>query len=99
MNKLFLDDIRDPPFGFIVVRSYQEFVSHIESEGVPYFISFDHDLGQDQPSGLDCVKYLVDRGLPLPVGGWVVHSANPPGAANIAGLLKSYARHLSSNLS
>lgn len=33
-----------------VVRSYQEFVDYIEKEGVPDFISFDHDLSDEHYS-------------------------------------------------
>lgn len=45
VKKLFLDDIRKPPdSSWIVVRSYDAFVAHIEEFGVPDVISFDHDL-------------------------------------------------------
>ena len=60
-NKLFLDDVRSPKdairlvpdkhnqFYFAndwdVVRNYDEFVQYIEINGVPKFVSFDHDLG------------------------------------------------------
>ena len=56
-TNIFLDDIREPEHAFdytnekmflekkwIVVRNYNEFVAHIESNGLPDFISFDHDL-------------------------------------------------------
>jgi hypothetical protein len=54
---LFLDDVRDPADAYlytkqtmflintwIVVRNFDEFKSHIESFGIPDFISFDHDI-------------------------------------------------------
>lgn len=54
---LFLDDIREPEHafeytkqemflnqGWEVVRNFDEFKSHIEKNGLPNFISFDHDL-------------------------------------------------------
>lgn len=54
---LFLDDIRDPHHAFeytkqkmflerewVIVRNYNDFVAHIELNGLPSFISFDHDL-------------------------------------------------------
>jgi hypothetical protein len=54
---LFLDDIRMPKDAFdythnemflkskwVIVRDYNEFVRHIESNGMPKMISFDHDL-------------------------------------------------------
>ena len=43
--KLFLDDYRKPPdVDWIVVSNYQQFVEKIEKDGLPYYISFDHDL-------------------------------------------------------
>ncbi|WZL89785.1 cyclic-phosphate processing receiver domain-containing protein [Salinimicrobium sp. 3283s] len=56
MSKLFLDDLRSPDMiyaksvaaAFVVVRSYAEFVKYIEQNGLPYFISFDNDLGLDE---------------------------------------------------
>lgn len=50
---LFLDDERHPKnvkwvelplVNWVVVRSYEEFVAHITTNGLPKFISFDHDL-------------------------------------------------------
>ena len=54
---LFLDDIREPEQAFEytkeemflnkkweVVRNFDEFKNHIETNGMPFFISFDHDL-------------------------------------------------------
>lgn len=48
MRKLFLDDTRNSPDNdWDVVRSYDEFVEYIETNGVPEIISFDHDLGEE----------------------------------------------------
>lgn len=55
MKKLYLDDLRSVPKGFILVRSYTEFIFYIQQNGLPDFISFDHDLGTDK-SGFDCAK-------------------------------------------
>lgn len=50
---LFLDDERIPsdvtwitiPFAnWVIVRNYQEFVDHINENGIPQFVTFDHDL-------------------------------------------------------
>lgn len=54
---LFLDDIREPEHAYEytkqeiflkqkweVVRNFDEFKSYIEKNGMPFFISFDHDL-------------------------------------------------------
>ncbi len=50
---LFLDDVREPHqvtwvdiplFGWTIVRTYNEFVEIIRKQGLPKFVSFDHDL-------------------------------------------------------
>ena len=46
---LYLDDVRIPTEGdWEVVRSYDEFVSHIKKNGLDAYevISLDHDLGE-----------------------------------------------------
>ena len=91
MKKIYLDDVRTIPEGFIGLRSFKEFVTYIEANGLPYFISFDHDLGL-QESGYDCAKWLVayclDNEMELP--DFVVHSQNPVGKQNIASLLSNF---------
>ena len=88
---LYLDDLRPTPEGFERVYSYEEFVAYLQHYGMPRFISFDHDLGEEF-SGYDCAKYLVDyclyRLLPLP--DFTVHSQNPVGKENIERLLNNF---------
>lgn len=64
---LFLDDTRPPPQRPplewladtpLVARSYGEFVAIVTREGVPEFISFDYELGEDK-TGLDCALWLA----------------------------------------
>lgn len=55
--KLYLDGTRNPPEGWMVVRSYESFVKMIQSDGVPEVVSFDHDLGED------LARELVDSGV------------------------------------
>src|SRR3989304_12601 len=55
---LFLDDERQPAClgdtrTWEVVRSYQEFVSKVNSCGLPQLISFDHDLSGQQYTATD----------------------------------------------
>jgi hypothetical protein len=89
MVKLYLDDIRNPQSpGWSIVRSYEEFCSFITEFGVPELISFDHDLGDGVPTGMDCAKWLVEN--EYPVKQINVHSANPVGRANIEGLLNNW---------
>ena len=106
---LWLDDERDPKVWVkdIVskdilkqhlkvewVKNYREFTTWIKKNGLPAVICFDHDLGEQQ-SGFDCAKYLVEYCLDnkalLPK--WFIQSANPPGRANINGLLNGFKKH------
>lgn len=111
---LWLDDIRDPmdkclncldhsPIGKDVdvhwVKSYKQFVSWIEINGLPDGICFDHDLGNDGNSkkriaktGYDCAKWLIEyceknnHSLPS----WGIQSMNIVGKLNIQSLLTTY---------
>lgn len=100
---MYLDDLRTPIEAFdIVVRSYQEATEYIIKNGVPKFISFDHDLGINEkeellPSGYDLAKWLVNADaeciITLPCNfTYKVHSQNPVGKKNIEALLESYLR-------
>ena len=88
---LYLDDLRSTPEGFERVYSYTEFVAYLEHKGLPDFISFDHDLGEEF-SGYDCAKYLVDYCLDhqLPLPDFSVHSQNHVGKENIERLLNNF---------
>lgn len=108
MKKLFLDDLRTVDMvydhtcipEFEVVRSYSHFVSYIQMNGLPDFISFDNDLGLEEtgeiaPDGYAAAKWLVyDSGLDLRNLKFKVHSANPVAAEQIRGLLTNYINHL-----
>lgn len=55
MYKLYLDDYRNPTDTFkttknsewVIVRSYDAFVSTITARGLPLTVSFDHDLADE----------------------------------------------------
>ena len=102
---------------WFIVRSYYAFVRYITENGLPQFISFDHDLADEfrdtihenhcfnqenkkEYTGMDCAKWLVNycinNNKPLPE--YAVHSANPVGAENIDGLLKSYNNMLNNKI-
>lgn len=88
---LYLDDLRSAPEEFVLVKNYEEFIAFILQNGLPDFISFDHDLGEEK-SDYDCAKWLVEmcmnRKVPLP--DFAVHSQNPVGKENIEGLLNNF---------
>ena len=62
---------------------------------VPSFISFDHDLGDDEPTGAEITRWVVEMDLDgvitIPADfDFYVHSKNPIGKSNIEGYLKGY---------
>ena len=111
MKKLFLDDLRTIDMiydksmesEFDIVRTYDEFVAYIKTNGLPPFISFDNDLGLGEdgevaPDGLAAAKWLVyTSGLDLRKLKFKVHSANPVASEQIKGLLTNYIKHLNEN--
>lgn len=102
--KLYIDDIRTPsdPNEWTIARTSTKAITLIKGLGVPTFISFDHDLGEDDDA-MKVVKFLVDTDLDKEERGeknWIpknfkfhVHSANPTGKQNIEGLLNGYLKH------
>lgn len=98
MTHLYIDDLRNPPSRkWEVARSLSAVEWYLDNVGIPLFISFDHDLGDDVPSGYDIAKMLIDRALDgkidlTKVKQVNVHSANPVGAENIRGIFSSYFR-------
>lgn len=96
MYKLYLDDERIPFFdGWTIVRNFEDFKSTIVEKGLPKEISFDHDLGDEVPTGYDCVKWLIhDMKYDLRKVTINVHSANSVGKDNIEGLIRSWNKFL-----
>lgn len=102
--KLFLDDERYPIGNdWTIARNYNDAVWYVTNYGLPYHISFDHDLAYDhyvigkphEYTGYDFAKWLVnyimDNDLTLPEGfSFFVHSQNPIGAKNIQSLMDKF---------
>lgn len=77
--KVFLDDERIPPPGWVLCRWPDEVIALIEAGGVEV-VSLDHDLGDDERgTGYDVIAWIEEavatRGLRPPK--LAVHSANP----------------------
>jgi hypothetical protein len=93
---MFIDDERMPPEGmkWVIARSFHDVKRIISQFGWPQFISFDHDLGDGEPSGKDIANWMVEKDIDSAVFGpnfkWTVHSQNPVGAKNISSLLSQY---------
>jgi len=96
MYKMFIDDVRNPPPGdWVVVRSSDEALAYVQANGMPAFISFDHDLGGDD-TAIVFLRKLVDHvwnGDDSPPA-YEVHSANPVGRLNIQSFMDSWKRSI-----
>lgn len=97
---VFIDDEREPPNDgrqWIVCRNQHQFIQCVfdHNKYLPNFISFDHDLGEKEPSGHEIAKWIVNMVLDdivyLPKDfDFYVHSQNPIGKKNIEGLLNPF---------
>ena len=104
MWSLYIDDERNPKTTpatgeWVVCRAVHDAISEIEQRDcLPVYISFDHDLGDNAPTGFEFAKWLVEQDL---AGKYQfsadfrfdVHSANPVGKKNIKGYLAGYFKH------
>ena len=94
--KLFLDDERFPVGDdWVIARNIDDFMDTISIRGIPAYISFDHDLGDNTPNGHQIVQKMIDfmmnNDLDFPVGfDYYVHSQNPVGKKNIESLMDGF---------
>lgn len=109
--RLFLDDIRMPPPGYwVIARSMDDAVWYIKNLGIPYFISFDHDLADEhyiigqtyEKTGYDFAKwfcnFVLENDIDLPGKfNYSVHSMNPVGAKNIRDYMEEFIDHYRSH--
>ncbi len=83
--RVYLDDLREAPAGWIRACSYQEAIEILKTGKVEE-ISLDHDLGSSKDKdGYDVVKWIEEMVFKTkfrPPYIWV-HSANPVGVHNI----------------
>ena len=94
--KIWVDDIREVPKGYIGTKSVNEtiiLIEKIENEGGKIgLLDLDHDLGDYAPFGGDAIKildYLAERETYYPIK---IHTANPVGRANMERVIKRYWR-------
>lgn len=87
--RLFLDDTRNVPDGYTLVRTYKEMINILTNTNPNEIeeISLDHDLGSKE-SGYDVCKWMVENNYwPKIIS---VHSANIVGVGNMLQLLNRY---------
>ena len=92
--KIFLNDIRHPRTDdWIIIRSSDDIKEYIRNNGMVDYISFDHDLGDDD-TAMIFIKWLIDKDLDENIikesFEYNIHSANPVGRDNIDSILKCY---------
>lgn len=95
---LFIDDERLPPRDgntWHIARSIDQVFTLLTRFGTPDYISFDHDLGDDTPSGFVIAKALVEKDMDHEIDlqegfDFYVHSQNPIGRDNIESYLRGY---------
>lgn len=90
--KIYLDDERIPPKDWVLVKTVPELIKLMSSEEIIEQLSLDHDLGEDQLTGYDFLKWLEEqvylkKVTHLPTIN--IHSANPTGRINMALALRS----------
>jgi hypothetical protein len=101
--KVWLDDLREAPPGWVHVKTPEEAIELLRSGEVEE-ISLDHDLGLATPeserTGYDVLAYLEEA---VATGAWKhplpdirIHSANPVGQQRMEMAIASIKRHAAS---
>lgn len=92
--KIWLDDLRPAPQGYVLTHSVNEakqLIEQCERDGVEIeILDLDHDLGDYYPEGGDAIKlldWLAERESFYPIE---IHTANPVGRANMFRLIERY---------
>jgi len=91
--KIWLDDIREAPAGYVHCRSVNEAIRVItENEGshAIELIDCDHDLGDyayDGGDGIKLIDWLTERGTFYPIR---LHTMNPVGRDNMQRTIDRY---------
>ena len=108
-NKEFYDNLlKQYNVNFVWVKNLYQFKEYVENNGIPQFVSFDHDLNNrgggeglnDEQkainNGVNCAKWLVvyckAMGQPLPK--FYVHSANKKQGPEISKVLTSESKKI-----
>ena len=93
--KIWLDDLRPAPGGYVWCRSVNEAIRFIKStESEIELIDCDHDLGvyaADGGDGIKLLDWLLERNTLYPVA---LHTMNPVGRENMRRMLQRYWREV-----
>lgn len=94
--KIWLDDLREAPEGYVLYKSVNECKEGIlsfEQNGIEIeVIDCDHDLGDyfpDSGDGISLIDWLTERDIMYPTA---FHTANPVGRANMQRAIDAFYR-------
>lgn len=91
--KIWLDDVRPAPAGYVLAKSVNEakkIIEENEKTQVIELIDCDHDLGDyffDGGDGIKLLDFLVERGTFYPIK---LHTMNPVGRDNMQRVIDRY---------
>lgn len=77
--KIWLDDVRTAPQGYVWCKSVNQAINTIISYGIPEIIDFDHDAGDFSADGGDFIRlmdWMEEKGIYCAVR---IHTMNPVG--------------------
>lgn len=88
--KVFLDDMRTPPNGWILTDSVASTIDALKTDRVSH-LSLDHDLGEVQETGYDVLVWIerevvCNQFVPPII---TIHSSNPSGRERMALAIES----------
>ncbi|HET7478362.1 MAG TPA: cyclic-phosphate processing receiver domain-containing protein [Rubrobacteraceae bacterium] len=86
--RMWLDDLRPPPRGWVWVRTVEEAIPLLAAGDVVE-ASMDHDLGEGVEEGYALVLWMAEHDI-WPGHALEVHSANPVGAERMCGVIERY---------
>lgn len=86
--KVFLDDLRRPPEGWVLVKTVPE-VQELVKSGVVEELSLDNDLGPGTPEGYTLVDWMAENNV-WPQKKPRVHSMNIIRAAYMRAVIERY---------
>jgi hypothetical protein len=87
MRKVFLDDKRPAPKGFLLVTSAEQCIEALE-QGKVEVLSLDYNLGLKKPTGYQVAKYMVEKQVfPAEI---IIHSNSRRGRLKMYRLLRRY---------
>lgn len=99
--RIWLDDTRDAPDGFISFRSVSDVRRFIlNKDGGRFYLDLDHDLGKyavfHGGDGIELIKFLILCGYnddPAYEFKFNLHTMNPVGRENMQALIDRYFAH------